>query len=135
MTREHIPVSLLQPSLLDRRSAARIQLRIPAKLVSLFDTHDCVLIDVSRSGALVRLARPLAIDACGYLHAGPFEAFAITVRVIKFEAGDPISGIKFDTPLTREQLLELRSYPKEYAAREKRSAMLAADEWFRGVGR
>jgi hypothetical protein len=135
MTRKYTPVALFNPGLLDRRSAARMHLRVPARLVSVFDTHDCVLIDASRSGALVRLARPLALEACGYLHAGPLEAFAITVRVVKFKAGDPIIGLKFDSPLTREQLMELRSYPKEHALRERRSALQAANDWFRGVGR
>lgn len=135
MMPELIPENLFGSLLLGRRSAPRVQLGVPAKLVSVFGTQDCMLIDLSRNGALVRLARPLAVDACGYLRAGPFEVFTITVRVKKSVEGDATSGVKFDTPLPREQLVGMRGYANEYKLTEKRLARLAAHSWVRGEGR
>lgn len=137
MTHVPPPPVLFDSGLLGRRSAARVQLVAPARLVSVFDTHECVLVNLSRSGALIRLARPLAVDACGYLRAGTVNAFAITVRVtsVRGAGGNAISGVRFDPPLTRDQLMELRTYSKEYVLSEKRLSRLAARDWVRGVGR
>lgn len=121
-------------SILGRRSAPRVELSAPARLVSVFDTHKCEIVNLSRTGALIRLARPLAVDACGYLRVGPFESFAISVRVIKL-GDDVINGIKFDPPLTREQFMELIIHSKELARRHNYLAVLAARDWVSGIGR
>lgn len=108
---------MFHSELLGRRSAARVQLGIEGRLISVFDTRRCVIVNLSRSGALIRLARPLAVDACGFLRAGNLDAFAITVRVTSVNGGwaGAISGVKFDPPLTWAQFNELRTYSKEWA--------------------
>jgi hypothetical protein len=134
MTRIVISETPPTRSALGRRSAPRVQLSAPARLVSVFDTHECEIVNLSRSGALIRLARPLAVDACGYLRAGPFESFAISVRVIKL-GYDVINGVKFDRPLAREQFGELIKYSKELARGHNNLAVLAARDWVSGIGR
>lgn len=130
-----IPSSAPGAGILGRRSSPRLPLRIPAKLVSVFDTLDCLLVDVSLSGALVRLARPLAVDSCGYLRAGPLDAFAITVRVSSYRGSDALTGLRFDTRLTREQVVELRNFAREAELIEKRARISAARDWVNGIGR
>lgn len=132
MPHDHRIAPVIEPALLGRRSIPRVHLGIQAKLVSVFGIHDCLLVDMSRHGALVRLARPLAINACGYLRAGPIEAFAITAWVKKLRAGDPHIGVKFDTPMAKEQFIELRKFAKQHHLVEERLARLAAADWANG---
>lgn len=126
----YMPLSpiLFDSGRLDRRTAARVPLRAQATLVSVFDNHECGLVNVSRSGALIRLARPLALDTSAYLRAGSFEAFAITMRSAKFDEGYPYTGIQFEIPLTSEQVLQLRTWAWEFSMVEKRLSLLAAAE-------
>jgi hypothetical protein len=137
MTQTPLSPILFDQGLLGRRGTARVELGAPARLVSVVDTRECVLVNLSRSGALIRLARPLAIDACGYLRAGTVNAFVIITRVARASEveGDTISGVRFDPPLTRDQFIELRTYSKEYVLSQKRLSQLAAGEWVKGVGR
>jgi len=120
---------------LGRRSAPRLRLRAPAKLVSVSDTRNCLLLDVSRTGALLCLRRPLAIDACGYLRVGPVEAFSVTVRVNERWDEEPVSAVQFDMPLMREQVMEMRIYAQEHARMEHQSRLSAARDWAHGIGR
>ncbi len=122
-------------SVLGRRSSPRLSLRIPAKLISTVESQDCELVDVSLTGALLRLARPLNVDACGYLRAGPLEAFAVTVRVNQRFEAEALSAMEFDPPLTRDQILELRAYARQHQMIERRTHISAARDWVRGVGR
>lgn len=120
---------------INRRCSTRLLLRIPAKLVSVFETQDCLLVDVSQIGALIRVARPLAIDACGYLRAGPLEAFAIAVRSNADSAAGPISGVWFDQPLTAAQVMYLQAYAlRQHRPQENFSGSISP-AWVSGAER
>lgn len=114
---------------INRRCSTRLVLRIPAKLVSVFETQDCLLLDVSQMGALLRVARPLAIDACGYLHAGPLEAFAIAVRTNADSAAGGISGVCFDKPLSAAQVLYLRAYAQQQHRSQENPTEFTSPAW------
>jgi hypothetical protein len=135
----HTPLSpiLFDEGLLGRRGTVRVELGVPARLVTVVDARECVHVNLSRSGALIYLARPLAVDACGYLRAGTVNAFAIITRVARASGveGDTRSGVRFDPPLTRDQFIELRAYSKEYVLSQKRLSQMAASVWVKGVGR
>ena len=45
---------------LGRRAAARLRLAIPARFASIYSTQNCILLDISRTGAGLALASPLA---------------------------------------------------------------------------
>lgn len=118
-----------------RRSTPRLRLNVPAKLISVYDTQDCLLIDVSLTGAFLRLSRPLAVDACGYLRVGMIEAFAISVRASTHNGSGAFCAVKFDVPLTGEQLTKLRADAFSAEGSERRDALTAARDWVAGAGR
>lgn len=122
-------------SILGRRSSPRSRLEIPAKLVIVFDTLDCVLVDLSLSGALIRLARPVAVGSCGYLRAGPLDIFAVSVRASLITGFDALIGLRLEPRATREQIMEVRAYAREARQFEHRARMLAARDWVNGIGR
>lgn len=115
-----------------RRGWPRLRLCVPAKLVSVTGTQPCLLLDVSRSGALVQADRPLAVHAAGYLRIGPVEAFSIAVRTRSAYRGDGICGVVFDVPLSKQQMTELRIYAQNYELEERRASWRAARDWVSG---
>lgn len=127
--------AMFERGLLGRRHALRLPLRIPAKLESVFDRRDCVVVDVSRYGALLRLAHPLLVGTSAYLRAGPLEVFATAVRDGVLAGGGSITGVVFDVPLDRDQFQVLRIYAREYRLVERRVAAQAARDWAGGIGR
>lgn len=76
------PSELTFAGAIGRRDSPRLHLTVPAKLVSVCETQNCVLVDVSQTGARIRVARPLAAGASGYLRVGPIEVFATALRKI-----------------------------------------------------
>lgn len=125
----------LAPSFVDllgRRAAPRLHLSIPARLLSVCETQNCMLVDISRTGARLTLARPLAVKASGYLRVGPIEVFVTAVRVREGEAGMSTNGVEFDTPLAKSQVLAVRSYAANYEMAERRAFLLQARDWIMG---
>lgn len=120
---------------INRRCSTRLLLRIPAKLVSVFETQDCLLVDISQIGALVRVARSLAIDACGYLRAGPLEAFAIAVRSNADSAAGPISGVRFDQPLSAAKVMHLRACAQQQHRCQENPSGFISSAWESGAER
>jgi hypothetical protein len=116
---------------LGRRGAMRIHLSVPGKLIGVAETQNCALIDLSRTGARIRLVRPLAVNTAGFLRIGEIEAFAIAVR-IRLEEGGAINGLAFDVPLSRNEMLALINYAKNYDLAERRQALLQARAWATG---
>ncbi len=115
-----------------RRNAPRLRLSVPAKLVSVCETQDCLLIDVSQTGARIGLARPLAVNANGYLRAGPVEVFVTAVRTRSEEDGSRINGLEFDMRLSKPQVLALRAYAENYEIAEQRESLQQARSWVMG---
>lgn len=116
---------------LGRRGALRIHVVVSAKLIGVADTRNCTLIDLSRTGARIRLSDPVAVGTAGFLQVGQLQAFGIAVRGRTEENGG-INGLVFDEPLTRDQLLSVREYAKNYELAERRAALLAARAWATG---
>lgn len=116
---------------LGRRGALRIHVVVPAKLIGVAETRDCTLIDISRTGARIRLSHPIAVGSAAYLRIGQVQAFAIAVRVRSEEDGG-INGLAFDEPLSRQELLSVRDYARNFEFEERRAAFLAARAWVTG---
>lgn len=129
-----LPAPLSAPfvDLLGRRAAPRLHLAVPARLLSVCETQDCTLLDISRTGARLTLRRPLGVGTSGYLRVGPIEAFVTAVRIRDAEVGVSTNGVEFDTHLAKSQLLALRSYAANYEMAEKRAFLMQARDWIMG---
>jgi hypothetical protein len=114
----------------DRRVSVRMSLTAPAKLVCVYDTFDCVLLDLSGFGALVASASPLSVGTSAYLRAGTSEIFAVGVRKVSCPGAPFLIGVMFDERLTRDQIISLRTYARDWIRIEQRREYCAARDWW-----
>lgn len=117
--------------MIGRRSAARLRLAIPVKLVSLFGELRCILIDVSRSGAQVSLETPLAVDECAVMNIAGVEMFGCVNRSDPGRYGGT-NGIEFDPPISDEDVLKLRAHSEAYEDAEKLAFRKEVQHWVQG---
>ena len=111
-----------------RRSAPRLRLSIPARLVTVSETRRCVLLDVSRSGAQISLAKPLSVGEGGFLRFANSEVFVSVIR-----EGTGLIGVEFDVPLSDEDVLAIRRYAEDYEADERNALRNEARAWVTGT--
>ncbi len=114
-----------------RREAARLRLSIPARLVTLYDTRRCILVDLSRTGAQVGLQSPLRQDEGIFLQVAGIDQFGSIVRRIVRQNGG-INGVEFETPLTDEQVIALRRYSESLVAEERQALRDEVRAWVSG---
>jgi hypothetical protein len=114
-----------------RRAAARLRLAIPARFVSIWETQECILIDVSRTGARVALARPLAVGQSGYLALARMQLFGTIVRR---ERGEDMAfnAMAFDEPICREEVLRIRSFAESFEQRRSQALREQVRRWVAG---
>jgi hypothetical protein len=117
-----------------RRSAARLRLAIPVRLVSTRATENCILLDLSRTGARVGLADPLAPGACLYLAVARLEIFAEVVRRDRGHGGG-INGLVFEDPLPNSAVLAVRHFAETFAQRERDALRDQVRRWVTGQNR
>lgn len=86
-----------------RRGAPRLRLSIPAKLITVSETRRCVLLDLSRTGARIGLAKPLDLAEAGFLRFADLEVFGCVIRKEK-----GMNGLEFDVELSDEDVLATR---------------------------
>ena len=110
-----------------RRSAPRLRLSIPARLVSLSETRRFVLLDVSRTGAQISLPKPLAVGEAAFLSFAGFEVFVSVMR-----AGNGHNGLEFDIEMSDADILATRQYAESYEADERRALMEEVRAWVTG---
>lgn len=114
-----------------RRSAPRLRLSIPARIVTLTDSRRCVLIDLSRTGARIGLAVPLEVDAGVVLQVGTVDQFGIVTRKkVGFQGGS--NGIEFEDELNDNAILEMRRYSENLEEEERRAIRREARKWVSG---
>lgn len=116
---------------LGRREAPRLRLAIPARFVSLCDTQNCILLDLSRTGARLALARPVAAGQHGYIAIAHLEPFGVVVRREKGREGG-LNAMTFDEPLSEAQVLEIRRFAEDFADRERAALRDQARRWVNG---
>jgi hypothetical protein len=120
-----------QPLPVGRRSAARLRLAVPVRLVSTHGTAICVLLDLSRSGARIGLAEPLPPGVCVYLRIARLEVFAEVVRRHDGEGGG-VNGLAFDEPLSEDAVLAVRHFAEGFAERERDALRDQVRRWVSG---
>ncbi|MEL7444306.1 MAG: PilZ domain-containing protein [Pseudomonadota bacterium] len=112
-----------------RRSAPRLRLSIPAKLISLFASDSCILTNLSRGGARVVLDDPLPVGDEVFLRFHQTEQFA---WVIHSDASG--NGLEFEAPLDDELILAMRKYDEGFETIERFSWREAVKDWVNGGG-
>lgn len=126
-----LPPSDAQPPVTGRRGSARLRLAIPARFVSVYSTQDCLLLDVSRTGARLALGVPLAVGQSGFIALGRFEVFGTIIRLER-ESGGGVNAMVFDDPLPKADVLEIRRFAEQFETREQASVIEAARRWVTG---
>jgi len=117
-----------------RRGAARLRLAIPVRIVSTHATQTCILLDLSRTGARIGLAEPLAPGMCLYLKIAQFEVFAEVIRRDLGEGGG-INGLAFDEPLPDATVLAVRQHAEGFEQRQCESFRDQVRRWVSGESR
>jgi len=112
-----------------RRSAPRLRLSIPARLMTITEIRKTILLDISRSGAQISLERPMQVGEAGFLTFAQLEVFACVVR-----KGVGVNGLEFDVPLIDADVLAVRHFAEAYDAKERQSLKEEAREWVMGRG-
>jgi hypothetical protein len=118
-------------AVIGRRSAPRLRLAVPGRFVSIYSTQNCILLDVSRSGARLGLATPIAEGLCGYLEIARLEVFGSIVRTERGIEGG-INAMAFDDVIAKAQVLDIRRFAEEYEARERRALREQVKRWVTG---
>ena len=110
-----------------RRAAARLRLSIPGKLVTIYEKQRCVVVNLSRSGAQVSLAKPLAPGEAAFLELAGKEHFATVVW-----SDEGSNGLEFEIPLEDDQVLATRDFEDKLDELERRELHRIAREWITG---
>lgn len=114
-----------------RRHVSRLRLSIPARLVSVYETQRCILIDISRGGAQVGLAKPLQVGDGACLQIAGFEPFGEVLRR-DLTASGGVNGIAFDEEMSNEQVLAIRAFSETFQKDEKQALLEEVRQWVRG---
>ena len=107
-----------------RREDPRVRVRLGARLVTVTDTQTVSLHNLSRGGASISSDPPLKPGADVVLHWRDIEAFGSVTWV---DGGR--CGLRFDEPLTDDEVLLARSLSENSAAVEKAEVMSAARDF------
>lgn len=114
-----------------RRAAARLRLSIPARLMTIYETQNCILIDLSQTGARIGLAAPMALGSGGFLKIGPLEVFGEAVRRMPKHGGG-VNGIAFDLPLSPAAVLAVRHHAETFQRVEREVLRDQVRRWVTG---
>lgn len=114
-----------------RRAAPRLRLAIPARFVSIYATQRCMLVDISRTGARIALAAPVAMGQCGYLEIDRFEIFGAVVRMHR-EGEVAFNAIAFDDPIASDAVLLIRTYAEGLEVRAHLALREQVRRWVSG---
>lgn len=119
------------PVLIGRRASARLRLAIPARFVSIYSTQDCILLDISRSGARLALAKPVAEGQSGVVEFAHFGLFGSIVRA-EGGTGGGSNAMAFDDPISEAEVLDVRSFAESFEMRERLALRDLVRRWVAG---
>ena len=117
-----------------RRSAPRLRLAIPARLISLYGHYRCILIDLSSTGAQLGFETPLDTGETAILEIAGRELFCDIVRKDEGPNGGT-NGLTFDPPLSEEMVLDMRRFAETYELDELRGLRSEVKDWVEGTVR
>lgn len=111
-----------------RRGASRLRLSLPGWLTTVDKVHNCILVNLSRTGAQVAIFDSIREGEGAMLRCGSINQFVIVARG---EFG--LNGLEFDEPLNPDMVLELRRYNDSFPAAERRALLETARKWVTGI--
>ncbi|MEL6529326.1 MAG: PilZ domain-containing protein [Pseudomonadota bacterium] len=110
-----------------RRSAPRLRLALPGKLVTIYETRACIVANLSETGAMIGVFEPLALGDSAFLQCGGLDQFSTVVR-----SGKGLNALHFEVPLTHDQVLAVRAVSEDYDEIERQAFRQTAREWIMG---
>lgn len=110
-----------------RRSAPRLRLSIPARLVTLYETRRCVLLNLSQTGAQIGLEDPLSEGDGAFLKVAGLDHFGGVVR-----KGPGTNALEFDVSLSENEVLSVRRYSECFEEDERRRLRREVRAWVHG---
>ena len=110
-----------------RRTAPRLRLSLPGQLIAVDRTHNCIVMNLSRTGAQVAILDAMREGEGAILRCGAVDQFGIIARS---EFGR--NALNFDEPLSDELVLDIRRYNENFEERERRALIETARRWVSG---
>jgi len=110
-----------------RRTAPRLRLSLPARLIAVDKAHTCILVNLSRTGAQIAVLDEIPTGEGAILRCGVIDHFALVTRS---ESG--INALEFDEPLSNAIAPEIRRYQENFAERERRALTETVRKWVTG---
>ena len=112
----------------DDRNAPRLALSLPGKFMATHGQYECILTNLSRTGALIAVKDRMHIGSEGFLNCGPIDHFMIVVRQ---ENG--LVGMKFEIPVSDDFVRGIGYYQDQLDVIEQDQLVATAREWISGV--
>lgn len=110
-----------------RRSAPRLRLILPARLISIEGDQPCILMNLSRSGAQVAVIHPLRSGEAAVLRCAGIDVFG---DVIRTDFG--LNAIRFEQELRDADVLAVRHHYDTFEDSQRRSLIETARKWVTG---
>lgn len=110
-----------------RRSAARLRLHLPARMTLIRGSHDCLIENISATGAQMLTENPPSQGDLGQLRCEFVDAFFEVI----WRAGNLV-GVEFDENLTEQDVLALRQLNDSYSEIQKMEIRRTARRWVNG---
>ena len=128
MSGSHASNNIFALGNIGRRAAPRLRLSIPARLVTLYETRRCILLNLSRTGAQIGIENPLELEEAALLQVAHLEQFGLVVR-----RGKGMLALAFDEPLDDQQVPEIRHYSGCIEEHERERLRNEARAWVHGA--
>lgn len=111
------------------RLGNRLRLGVPASLVLTHETRDCLIDDISLTGARLRVARPLAKGQAVVLSFHELRLFATAMW-----SRDGECGLRFDQPLALEDMQGMLWIKQNRPLYDRMCRDSHAQDWSEGIG-
>ena len=110
-----------------RRAASRLRLHLPARLILIDRNVECVLENISQTGARLVTSKPPKIGEFGRFRCDLIDQYFDTV----WADGSRI-GVHFDEPLSSNDLVDFRRFIDTFPDLQRRELMHQARRWVAG---
>lgn len=119
--------SLSDELFIGRRDNARAIIGAPGKLILLSRSADCILVDLSCTGARICTAETLHPGVEAFVQMDRLELFG---QILWGKRGQ--FGMVFDQPLAVEQVIQMRWLSKQLCEKAKGDAIARIRNWVEG---
>ncbi len=110
-----------------RRTAARLRVYIPGKLILLGSIYNCALEDISQTGARVMCVAAIGTGETGVLQCMKLDVLCKVVRADKNQF-----GLHFEEDVSAEDIQEMRRQNDIYRRNDAQEMRVFAKQWATG---